>query len=220
MNRFLIPKIYRQLLKGYMPFGVFYFLIFLILLPDKAQETHLLKISYDTAGIFWALILSLFLGGHYFWVLYFPGSKSQEEIGFLSTLPVLRKRIARNDIKIFVYINTCFISLFLVIGLLLFISGFLTGMELLGITVACPWLAICTLFSHLISCALKNGFIRLIIFLLSYMLIFIPLVVFQVKDINAVTALQVLIVCSLILTGVSLLIHRYNENKFMEQDLL
>ena len=220
MDRFLIPKITRQLPKGYMPMGVLCFLICLLVLPDKAQETHLLKISYDAAGIFWALILSLFLGGHYFWVLYFPGSKAREEISFLSTLPVSRKRIARNDIKIFIYIHSCFISFILIIGLLFFLLGFLTGMQLLFIIVACLWYAICTMFAHLICCAQKNGFIRLIIFLLSYILVFIPPGVFQAKAVNIVTVSLVLFVCSLILMGVSLLIQRYNEKKIMEQDLV
>jgi len=207
-------------LKGYIPSGVFYFLIFLLVLPDKVQETHLLKISYDAAGIFWAFILSLFLVGHYFWVLIATGSNAREEISFLSTLPVSRKRIARNGIKLFFNIHSYFFSLILVIGLLLFLPGFLTGMQLLCIIVACLWFAICTMFTHQICCALKNGFIRIVIFLLSNILVFIPFGIFQVKADNAVTALQVLIVCSLILTGVSLLIQRYNENKFMEQDLL
>lgn len=220
MNRFLFPNISRKLLKGYVPLSVFYFLSFLLFLPNKAEETHLHMISYDVAGVFWAFILSLFLGGHYFWVLFASGSKAMEELKYLSTLPVSKKRIARNDIKLFFYVHSCFISLILVIGLLLLLLGLLTGIQLLCITVVSLWLTICTMLSHLICCALKNKFIHLIIFLISCILVFIPLVVFQAKTVDAVTVTKVLFVGSLILTGISLLVQRHNENKFMDQDLL
>ncbi len=220
MNRFLIPKISRQVLKGYMPLGILYFLIFMFIAHDRVQDTHFLVMSYDAAGIFWALVLALFLAGHFFWVLFFPGSKSREEIRFLSTLPVSRKRIVRNDITIFIYVNARLISLTLVVGFLLLLQGLLTGLQLLGIIIACLWFATGTLFVYLISRTLTNGFFRIAVFLLSIFLCFTPVMWFLTMPGNAASALKVLIVCSIILTGISLLIQRYNENKFLNQDLL
>ena len=220
MDRFLIPKISRQVLKGYMPLGILYFLIFMFIAHDRVQDNHLLVMSYDAAGIFWALVLALFLAGHFFWVLFFPGSKSREEIRFLSTLPVSRKRIVRNDITIFIYVNSCLITLTLVVGLLLLLQGLLTGLQLLGIIIACLWFAAGTLFVYLISRTLTNGFFRTAVFLLSIFLCFTPVMWFLTMPGNAAGTLKVLIACSTILTGISLFVQRHTENKFINQDLL
>lgn len=217
MNRFLIPKISRQLLMIILPLGVSYFLIFQII------ANILPPISYDAQVILLALIVPLFLGSHFFWVLFFPGNKSLEQIIFLSTLPVSRKRISRNDIKIYLYIHACVISIILVIGLLFFLPGLLTGMELLRIIVISLWFTMCTLLSYLISCSLKNSYIRFVFLVLTATLVFMPLGVLiglsLGKSDNEVTVLLGMIVFSLILAGISLLVQRYNENKFMDKDL-
>lgn len=222
MSRFLIPKISRQLLKVVIPLGMFYFLSFLAL-------THFLPmppVSYNAEAVLLALIIPFLLAGHTFWVVFFPGSNSQERIKFLSTLPVSRKRISRNNIKLFFYINGYVISFILVIGLLLFLPGLLTGMQLLRIIVISFWLITCMLFAFLVSCTLKDLNMRVAVYFLTFTVEIAPLVFLFIRTMyrpdHAFTVLmgEIVIICSLILTGLSLLVQRYNEIKLMNKDLL
>jgi hypothetical protein len=218
MNRFLIPNISRIVLAVSMPLGMIFFLVILLV------DSRLFTISHDFASIGGVLlILPIFSGDYILWAAIIPSMNRREEIRFLSTLPVSRKRIARDNIKLFFYVHACFyfIPLILVIGLLLFLPA--SGMHLLRYFVECLCFATVTLLTHLISCKLKNELVRAAFSFLPFLLVIMPLwffLAFLWLNADAVTVILVLIVSSLILTGISLLVQRRNEYKFMVQDLL
>ena len=218
MNRFLMPKLSRQFLKVCIPSGVSCFLSF------KLLDPLLPPISYNAHTILLVLIIPLLMGDLFFWVIYFPCNKSREQIIFLSTLPVLRKNILRDDIKLFFYVHACFISLILITGLLLYLPGLLTGMQLFRIIVISLWITICTLFALLMNSVLKKGILGFLVYTLTIILVILPLgFLMGVSMTNPDLIVKVLlgiIACSMILTVISLLLQRYNENRFMNKDLL
>ena len=215
MNRFLVPKIPKILLAVSIPLGMIFFLAILLI------ETRLFTISHDFTGVYGGILMvAIFTGDHMLWAISVPAIDRRKEIRFLSTLPVPRKIIARENITLFFYVHACFyvIPLALVIGLLLFQPA--TGLHLLCYFVECICFAAVTLLTHVICCRLKNVLVRAACSLLPFFFVIMPLYIFMWRAADTVTVIRGLIVSSLILAGISLLLQRYNENKFMSQDLL